>query len=111
MCLTGDDLPITVALKPGVSDVITRFQVLAEDRLALVGIVTEYRGVPDDPALSVLDLNRPGISGRQRCDVGDQLRFVENSTFFISEDAVVGERFFPRRLITGHQRIVKLLSA
>ena len=26
MCLTGDDLPIAVALKPRVSDVITRFR-------------------------------------------------------------------------------------
>ena len=55
MCLTGDDLPIAVALKPGVSDVITRFQILAEDRLGLVRVVTEYRGVPNDPALSVLE--------------------------------------------------------
>ncbi len=55
MCLTGDDLPIAVALKPRVSDVITRFQILPEDRLALVSVVTEYRGVPNDPALSVLE--------------------------------------------------------
>ena len=47
MCLTGDDLPIAVALKPRVSDVITRFQILPEDRLGLVGVVTEYRGVPN----------------------------------------------------------------
>ena len=33
MCLAGDDLPIAVALKPRVSDVITRFQILAEYRL------------------------------------------------------------------------------
>ena len=111
MCLTGDDLPIAVALKPRVSDVITRFQILTEDRLGLVRVVTEYRGIPNDPALSVFDLNRSGISGWQRCDVGDQLRLVENASFFVGEDAVVGEMFFPRRLIAGHQRIVKLLSA
>jgi hypothetical protein len=111
MCLTGNDLPIAVALKPRVSDVIARFQILAEDRLGLVGVVTEYCSVPNNSALSVLNLNRSGISGRQRCDVGDQLRLVENSSFFVGEDAVVGEMFFPRRLITGHQRIVKLLSA
>jgi hypothetical protein len=73
MCLTGDDLPITVTLKPGVSDVIARFQILAEDRLSLVGVVTEYRRVPDDPALSFLNLNRSGVTGWERCDVGDQL--------------------------------------
>ena len=55
MCLTGDDLPIAVALKPGVSDVIARFQILPEDRLGLVSIVTEYRGVPNDPALNILE--------------------------------------------------------
>src|SRR6476646_155155 len=109
MCLTGDDLPITVALKPGVSDVITRFQILPENRLGLVGVVTEYRRNPNDPALNVLDFDRSGISGWQWCDVGDQLRLVENASFLVGEDAVVGEMFFPRRLIAGHQRIVKLL--
>src|SRR4029077_9291446 len=111
MRLTGDDLPITVALKPGVSDVITRCQILTEDRLGFVSIVTEYRRTPNDPALSLLNLNRSGISGWQRCDVRDQLWFVENASFLIGKDAVVGEMFFPRRLIAGHQRIVKLLSA
>ena len=57
MCLTGDDLPIAVALKPGVSDVITRFQILAEDCISLVGVVTENRGVFNDPALNLLDLD------------------------------------------------------
>ena len=56
MCLAGDDLPISIALKPGVSDVITRFQILAEDRLGLVRIVTEYRGVPNDAAMSIFNL-------------------------------------------------------
>ena len=45
-------------------------RLLAEDRFGLVSVVTEYRCVPNDPALSVLNLNRSGISGRQRCDVG-----------------------------------------
>src|SRR5207247_10735912 len=111
MCLTGDDLPIAVALKPRVSDVITRFQILPEDRLGLVSVVTEYCGVPNDPALNVLNLNRSGVSGWQWCDVGDQFWFVENASFFVGEDAVVGEIFFPRRLVARHHRIVKLLSA
>ena len=59
MCLAGDDLPISIALKPGVSDVITRFQILAEDCLGLVRIVTEYRGVPNDAAMSVFNLIVP----------------------------------------------------
>src|SRR5262245_48480124 len=111
MCLTGDDLPITVALKPRVGDVITRFQILAEDCLGLVRIVTEYRGVPNDSALNVLNLNCSGISSRQWRDVGDQFRFVENATVLVGEDAVVGEIFFPRLLFAGHERVVKLLSA
>ena len=111
MCLAGNDLPISVALKPRVSDVITRFQILPEDRLGLVRIVTEYRGVPNDPALSVLNLNRSGISRRQGCDVGDQLRFVENASFLVGEDAVIGEIFFSRRLVARHDRVVQLLSA
>src|SRR5207247_10857390 len=111
MCLTGDDLPIAVALKPRVSDVITRFQILPEDRLGLVSVVTEYCGVPNDPALNLLILNRSGVSGWQWCDVGDQFWFVENASFLVSEDAVVGEIFLPRRLIAGNDGIVKLLSA
>ncbi len=91
--------------------VITRFQILPEDRLGLIRVVTEYRRVSNDPALNLLDLNRSGISGRQRCDVGDQLRFVENASFLVGEDAVVGEMFFPRRLIAGYHGVVKLLSA
>ena len=110
MCLTGDDLPIAVALQLGVSDVITRFQVLAEDRLGLVGVVTEYGSVADNPALHVRDLNCSRIPGRQRGDVGDQFRFVENASFLVGEDAVISEIFFPRRLITGNDSVVKLLS-
>ena len=40
MCLTGNDLPIAIAFQPGVSDVIVRFQILAEDCLGLVRVVT-----------------------------------------------------------------------
>jgi hypothetical protein len=40
VCLAGNDLPITVALQPGVGNMITRRQILAEDNLSLVGIVT-----------------------------------------------------------------------
>src|SRR5215831_5093073 len=111
MCLTGDDLPIAVALKPRVSDVITRFQILTEDCLSLVRVVTEYRGGADNSALGVLNLNRSGISGRQRCDIGDQLWFIENAPLLVGEDAVLGEIFFPRRLISRHHCVVKLLSA
>src|SRR5436309_7499983 len=106
MCLTRNDLPIAVALKPRVSDVITRFQLLAEDRLDLVRIVTEYRRVPNDPALGVFNLDRSGISSWQRCDVGNQLRFVENASFLVGEEAVAGEIFFPRLLVPRHDCIV-----
>ncbi len=111
MRLAGDDLPIFVALQPDVSDVITRFQVLAEYRLGLVGVVTEYGGVADNPAVGVLDLNRSRIAGRHRIDVGDQFWFVENPPFLIGKDAVIGEVFFPRRLIAGNEGVVKLLGA
>src|SRR5262245_18267874 len=111
MCLTGDDLPIAVALKPRVSDVITRFEILPKNRLSLVCVVTEYRSIPNDATLSVLDLNRSGISLRQRSDVGDQFRFIEKASFLVGEHAIVGEVFFPWRLGTGYQGIVQLLSA
>ena len=61
--------------------------------------------------LNVLDLDRSGISSRERCDVGDQLLFIEKASFLIGEHAIVGEMFFPRRLIAGYQGIVQLLSA
>src|SRR5207249_7370856 len=111
MCLAGDDLPIAVALEPGVSDVITRLQILAEDRLGLVGVVTEYGGVADNPTLDVLDLNRSGIPCRHRRDVGDQFWFVEKASLLVGEDAVLCEIFFPRRLIAGDDGVVKLLCA
>jgi len=95
------DLPIAVALKPRVSDVITRFQILPEDRLGLVSVVAEYRGVSNDPALSVLNFNRSGVSDWQRCDVGDQLWFVENASFFVGENAVVGEILFHGAWLPG----------
>src|SRR5206468_12045922 len=51
------------------------------------------------------------ITCRHRRDVGDQFWFVEKAAFLVSEDAVVGEVFLPRRLIAGNDGIVKLLSA
>ncbi len=95
MCLARDDLPIAVALQPGVSDVITRFQVLAEDRLRLVRVVTEYSRVANDPALGVYDFDGSRITGRQRGDVGYQFWFIEDAAFFVGKDAVVGEVFLP----------------
>src|SRR5205823_3819707 len=80
-------------------------------RLGLVSIVTEYGSVADDPALRVRDVNGSRISGRQPGDVGDQFWLVENAAFLVSVDAVVGEVFFPRRLIPRTDGIVKLLSA
>src|SRR5206468_2518050 len=111
MGLAGDNFPLAVALQPGVSDVIPGFQVLAEDRLSLVSVVAEYGCAADNPALRFLDLNRTGITCRHRRDVGDQFWFVENAAFLVSEDAVVGEVFFPRRLIAWNDGVVKLLSA
>jgi len=111
MCLARDDLPIAVALQPGVGDVITRFQVLAEDRLRLVRIVSEYRRVANDPALGVYDFDCSRITGRQRGDVGYQFWFIEDAAFFVGKDAVVGEVFLPWCLITGNDGIVKLLRA
>ncbi|HEX4707449.1 MAG TPA: hypothetical protein VH229_06915 [Candidatus Udaeobacter sp.] len=110
MRLAGDDLPIAVALQPRVRDVITRFEILPEDRLGLVRVVTEYRRVADYPALGVLNVYGSGIPSRQRSDVGDQFRLVENTAFLVGEDAVVGEIFFPGRLITGRNGVVKLLG-
>ena len=110
MRLAGNDLPIAVALQPRVSDVITRFQVLAEDRLGLVSVVTQNGSVADNPALSVLDLDGSRISGRQRRDVGDQFWFVENAAFLVGEDAVVGEVLFPRRLVAWNDSVIKLLG-
>src|SRR4029077_1265515 len=106
MRLAGDELPIAVALQPGVGDVITRFQVLAEDRLGLVSVVTQDGSVIDNPALGVLDLDGSRISGRQRRDVGDQFWFVENASFLVGEDAVVGEVLFPRRLFAWNDGCV-----
>src|SRR6516162_7589321 len=110
MRLTRDDLPTAIALQPRVSDMITRFQVLAEDSLGLVRVVTDYRGIPNNTALGVLDLDRSRVSGWKRCDVGDQLRFIKKASFLVGEHAIIGKMFFPRRLIAGHQRIVQLLS-
>src|SRR4029077_5513021 len=91
MRLAGDDLPIAVALQPGVGDVITRFQVLAEDRLGLVSVVTEDGSVTDKPVLGVPDLDGSRISARQPCDIALQFWLVENAAFLVGEDAVVGE--------------------
>ncbi len=110
MRLAGDNLPIAAALQPGVGDVITRFQVLAEDRLRLVSVVTQDGSVTDNPALGVLDLDGSRISGRQRRNVADQFWFVENAAFLVGEDAVVGEVLSPRRLIAWNDGVVKLLS-
>src|SRR4030095_7461079 len=55
MCLAGDDLPVAVALQPGVGDVISCFQFLPEDRFGFVSIVTENRSVSDNAALRVFD--------------------------------------------------------
>src|SRR6266699_686785 len=51
------------------------------------------------------------ITGRQRGDVGYQFWFIEDAAFFVGKDAVVSEVFFPRRLISGNDGIVKFLSA
>ena len=104
-------MPSAVALQPGVSDVITRFEVLAEDRLGLVRVVTEYGGIANNAALSFLDLDSSRIARRERRDVGDQLRLVEKAAFLVGEDAVVNKVFFPRQLITGNDGIVEFLSA
>src|SRR5439155_25967278 len=64
-----------------------------------------------NPALGVLDFNRSRIAGRHRIDVGDQFWFVENPPFLIGKDAVIGEVFFPWRLIAGNEGVVKLLGA
>src|SRR6516162_10837976 len=111
MCLARDDLPIAIALQPRVGDMITRFQVLAEDSLCLVRVVTEYRGIPDDAALDVLNLDRSRVSGWKRCDVSDQLRFIKKASFLVGEHAIIGKMFFPRRLIARYQGIVQLLGA
>ena len=109
VCLAGDDLPFAVAPQPGVGDVITRRQILAEDGFGFVGVVAQNSGVTDDPALDLVDLDGAGISGRHRRDVGNQFGFIERAAFLVGEDAVVGKIFFPRSLITRHDGVVQLL--
>jgi hypothetical protein len=101
MGLAGDDLPITVSLQPRVGDVVTRRQVLAEYRLRLVGIITKYGGVADNPALDVADFDCAGITSRQRSDVSDEPGFIERPAFLVGEDAVVGEYFFQGAWFAG----------
>jgi hypothetical protein len=94
VCLTGDDLPIAIALKPRISDVTTRFEILSENRFALVRIVTEYSGVPNNPALNVLNVDRSGISAGQRCDVGGQLRLSKMRRFSSAKMQSSAKYFF-----------------
>ena len=109
--LAGDDLPITVAPEPGVGDVIMRLQILTEDGFGFVRVVTQNGRVANDPADDVLDLDGAGISRRQRGDVGDEFGFIERPPLFVGESAIVGEIFFPGRLVSGDDRVVKFLGA
>ncbi len=90
---------------------VTRVQLLTEDRFGFAEVVAQDSGIADDPALDVGDLNRAGIPSRHWGDVGDELGFVEGPAFLIGKNAVVGEIFFPRRLVSGHDRVVELLCA
>src|SRR5439155_7037294 len=51
------------------------------------------------------------ISRRQRGDVGNELGFIECAAFFVGEDAVIGEIFFPRRLVYRNDGGLKFLRA
>ena len=61
--------------------------------------------------MGVADLDRAGITGRHGSDVGHQFCFVENATFLVGEDTIIGEIFFPGRLIAGNDSIVEFLGA
>src|SRR5205823_10062368 len=63
--------------QPGVGDVITRRQILAEDGFGFVGFVAQNSGAADDPALDFVDFDGAGISGRHWRDVGNQFGFIE----------------------------------
>src|SRR5438477_9554193 len=66
---------------------------------------------PKNPALDIANFNRPGITSGHRGDVSDELGFIEGPPLLVGEDAVVGEIFFPSRLVSGHDGIVQLLCA
>src|SRR6266516_4004882 len=93
--LTGDDLPRTITLQPGVGAVIASGEILAENRFRLIKIVTQDRGIAMDDALRFGDLDRARITAWQWCDVGDQRCLVQGASFFIGKDAVIREIFFP----------------
>ena len=84
---------------------------MAEDGFGFIGVVAQNAGVADDSALDVVDLDGAGISRRHWCDVGNEFGFIEGPAFLVGEDAVVSEIFFPRRLVAGHDGVVKLLGA
>ncbi len=109
--LAGDDLPSAVALQPGVGGVVTRVQLLTEDRFGFAEVVAQDSGIADDPALDVGNLNRAGIPSRHWGDVGDELGFIEGPAFFVGKDAIIREIFFPGHLISRRDRIAKLLGA
>jgi hypothetical protein len=54
---------------------------------------------------------RFGDTGKVHCIRFDQLRDYESASFFVGESAIVGEIFFPRSLVSGNNRVVKLLGA
>ena len=85
---------------------ITRIEVLAKNRLSLVSVVTKNRDVIINPTLDVVEFDRPGISGRHRRDVCNELGLIHGASFFIRENGIVGEILLPGNLIAGNYGVV-----
>src|SRR5207253_7598416 len=78
-----------------------------EDGFGFVGVVTQNGRVANDPADDFVDLDGAGVSRRERGDVGDQFGLIESAAFLVGEGAIVSEIFFPRRLVSGNNRVVE----
>ena len=111
MCLAGDDLPIVVALKPCVSDVIACGEILAEDRLLFVQVVIEHGCIAGESALGLVDLDGAGISIGQWCDVRNKFHLVQCAPFLVGKNAIVRKIFSKGRRISGAKSVVKFLCA
>jgi hypothetical protein len=109
--LAHDDLPLAVAVEPGVDGVVAGVEELSVDGFVFIGFVGEDGDSGGEECVRVHDFYRAAVALRHGLDVGKNGGLIHGAAFFVVGHGVVGVISGPGSFVSGDECVVELPGA
>jgi hypothetical protein len=103
--LHAGHLPGAVLFHERRQRLVAHHQLLSEDRLALVLLHLEQRGIAVSPCLRPAQFDAAGEAGGEHLQRGDRILLVLDAAELVDQHGIVGQRPLPDRLVAPRNRV------